>query len=619
MKKINKIILTILCIVLYTNKIYAANGSFTDIWSDSGSGSETPSDPNPDGIDGRGSTGYQEYENNGNLYKCYYKHSITVGTSLDINAYNMNGKSLIPYNINTSETFPAGTWIGINATEKKYANWNIGNFLDFEIKKTYRCHYSYGGKYKTQYCNTKSCKCLEDSTWTGIINEQTVGCKVHDNMNDTCVLPLINKTYECKQNYLTGGWSYYGDPITVNQNQNITINDCTKSNGIKADKLEIVEENIEEETSPIKECRNDAVNKIKEEAENSVGKASNKLEFNTSNKYGQSSNLQIDATNKYDKVQTKIISEQITNNYYVSSKGKAWQDYEYVPNKVCIDLITSEIKYNNECNLYNTSIRQVENGETYDEYLKENISYWKYFIPLDATTNSKLSLNMIENTDKDSQGRLKPTLTEKQCLNGMKNKPNDDDNYKFYIKPLEGNFVGDYKTGENRSEDVKRVKKDHGCLIAIVLNFNVVQKFYGQTSNYQSLKGYNMYFRQIDINNPFPNGIDSNSIWNGQYDESNKKVNTGNGSVTLSDFKNITYKANVSITNAETIRTFNQNTPYTQWTQETNKANGMKINGKSNFIQQNTGNGSIFTKTDSSFYKLGCGPANYNTWSWCKS
>jgi len=604
-----KILLLIICIILSANKIYAANGSFTDIWSDSGSGTGTPSDPNPGGIDGRGSTGYQPYTNNDKLYKCYYKHSVTVGTSLDINAYDMDGKSLLPTVLNTSETFPAGTWIGINATEQKYANWNIVNFKDFEIKKKYRCHYSYGGTATPkcsnnwesscengQYCFTKK-ECnsglLEMSF---ILRDETPGCK-------TLYKCKIGTTY-------VGGFEKWGEEIKVNQNKKITINDCPKYNGIEADNFEILEENIEEEISPIADCRNDAVKEIKKQAERSVGKASNKLEFETSNKYDESNKLQIDAKGKYDKVQTEIKSERREYNYYVSANGRAWQDYEYMPEKVCINLTTSEVKYNGECN--NTSMKIIENSTTYDEYLKKNISYWKYFIPLDTTTNSKISLNMIANTAKDSQGRLIPTLTEKQCLNGMKNKPND---YVYYIKPLEGNFEGDYTKGENKSNDIKKVKKDNGCLITITLNFNIVQKFYGEEkkSGYTTLKGYGMYFRQIAINNPFPSGIDNSIYWNG-FDVTKLK----------SSFDKPTYVATINNNAVNKIKEFNNKYSYTDWTGNASNdtPSGMKSEGTSRFISNNTGE--IFKKysanfTNNSPYKLGCGPANYDTWSWCKS
>ena len=157
MTKIKKIILIIFCILICSNKVFAANGSFTDIWSSGSSGgsSGTPSNPNPGGIDGRGSTGKETYENDGKVYRCYYKHSITNGTSLDINAYDMNGTSLIPNRLKTSNVFPAGTWIGINATEVKRVTWTIDSFKYYEVKKSYSCHYERNGSSVTVH--TSSC------------------------------------------------------------------------------------------------------------------------------------------------------------------------------------------------------------------------------------------------------------------------------------------------------------------------------------------------------------------------------------------------------------------------------------------------------------------------------
>jgi hypothetical protein len=60
---------------------------------------------------------------------------------------------------------------------------------------------------------------------------------------------------------------------------------------------------------------------------------------------------------------------------------------------------------------------------------------------------------------------------------------------------------------------------------------------------------------------------------------------------------------------------FNESTSYTQWVKDYGKQNGMNADGTSNFIQNNR---TIFVNRSpkSSFYKLGCGPANKD-WSGC--
>ena len=224
---------------------------------------------------------------------------------------------------------------------------------------------------------------------------------------------------------------------------------------------------------------------------------------------------------------------------------------------------------------------------------------------------------MIANTKKDSTGKDIPTLTEKQCRYGMENK----EDYVRFIAPSIGSFEGDYLKGENKSNDIKKVKEENGCFIAIVLDFDIVQKFYGETSNSNRLKGYGMYFRQIDINNPFPNGLKSSTYWNGLYNESTKKVKTRGTEVKLqTSFENPTYVADLSSgTNIAKVRQLNKDSPYTNWISDYQKTYGMNAKGMSYFIDKNSGNSEIFTRkaASSSYYKLGCGPSNKD-WEECK-
>lgn len=619
MRKINKVLLIILCIIICTNKIYAASGSFTDIWSSGSSGSSPPpSDPNPGGIDGRGSTGREVYQNNGRTYRCYYKHSIVNNTALDINAYDMNGTSLIPNTLKTDNKFKSGTWIGINATEIKTASWSINSFKYYEVKKSYSCHYQRNGT--STVVHTSSCFNTQNLNCQNYLNQYGSRYGANRYRTENCTGTTIRGSEysgkKCKLLYVVSEVDIWvQQPQTVSVNSTITTRNCPKYNGLNADEVRIDNNNIEEETSPISECRNNAINDIENQAKQRVGSASNKLEYETSNKSSSSKKVTIDATKKYPQVQSE--KTQSTT----SASGRAWQEYEYTPQKVCINVLTAEIKYNNECNTSNTNIKQINNSTVFDEYLNKTVSYWHYFIPMDAKTNSEILLSMIANTSRDSNNNLIPTLTKNQCLSGMESHPND---YMDYIKPRDGNFVGDYSKG-TRSNDIKRVQNENGCFVAIVLRFKTTQKFYSEEkkSGYTSLKGYNAYFRQIDINNPFPNGIDNNSIWKGLYNSTTKKVNTGKEEIKLSSFDNITYIAEISNQNANKIRTFNNDTSYTKWVKDYGKQNGMNANGTSNFIR-NGSTSSIFTTKSSlrkdSPYKLGCGPANYNAWgSWCKS
>lgn len=617
MRRINKIIFTVLLIIICINKIYAASGSFTDIWSSgsSGSGGSPSTPPNPGGIDGRGSTGFRPYSTDGKKYICYYKHKIINYTSLEINAYDINETSLIPHSLKTNKLFKAGTWVGINATETKSADWSINNFLYFELKKKYSCHYYREGSSRTVH--TSSCY------------ENGVNCQAYLNTYGSTYGANKYRTIDCTGRTATGN-TYNGkkcalryvisevdkwvqQPGTVSTTKVLTTSDCPKdeTTGLYADQVRVDQDNIEEAVSEIKECKIQAIDDIEKAAIRRVSFASNQLEYEKTNKSGKSSKETIDATPKYNEIQGIRDKEREAEK----NIGKVWQEYEYTPNRVCMNMLTSNVTYNGECHL-DSNTKEIPNGTVVDRNIKDPItgnygktmSYWHYFIPLDARSGYENIITLTKNS-------TEPTLTKNQCFSGMEQHPDD---YMDYIKPETGTFVGDYSKGENKSSDIKTVKKENGCYVAIVLKFETTQEFYKEQtkSGYASLKGYGMFFRQIDINNPFPNGLTKESYWYGLYNSG--KVN---GKVLTTSFGNkSTYVANITNSAANAIRKYNNNTPYTKWVRDNVVRNGMNANGTSDFIRINNDTKNIFNKIAStgSFYKLGCGPTNKD-WSWCKS
>ena len=202
--------------------------------------------------------------------------------------------------------------------------------------------------------------------------------------------------------------------------------------------------------------------------------------------------------------------------------------------------------------------------------------------------------------------------------------------YTNYIKQKNGSpFKGDYyaryikMSGTQGSEDKKAIEKD-GCKFSTSINYSVVQEFYGEktSGSTKKLEGYGMFFRQIDISKPFQSQSDLNasSYWGGKISNgANAEFNITKNSVTvkkgsqnvttkLTAFDNITYTA-VHVTKA-TVQSYKYKTlrpAYSSWV-------NMNANGTSDFIQHS----GLFTTTSSGFYKLGCGPKNYN-WSWCTS
>lgn len=618
---INKILLITLCLFINLNNVYAANGLF----GESGDYNEPkPSNPTPSPSPGtpsnpgtptnpkpttpkepwEGLPSIQPDNNDNKKYECYYSYSVGRSTSLDINAYDMDGNSLIPNILQTDYKFTAGTWMGVNITEIKSAHWEVKDIQHYEIKRYYRCHYKKDSTTYTQYTSCKkSC-----SGHTGQGSECTIG--------HTAFGTAIKGHY-CYDDIDLGGVNAYGEQEKnpVSYDYKLTKNDCSSRyiNGIRVtaadvDKIEFTKDVKVDIGNTDPGCDSKIIDIAIEEARNSVGTPSNKLEISATNQYDKPNNLEIGASKDGE------LQETLTT----PRKGDVKQKYKYAPSNVCMNTLTSEVTYNSECKESNETI-EIKDGTTFDKELGENgewVKYWHYFIPLDAKTGSKQALKLIKNAGNNS----KPTLTKKQCIYGMENKPED---YKFYIAPTDGGtFDGNYERGKNTSDEQK-VEAGNGCFIVIMLEFDIVQKFYGETSNSNRLKGYGMYFRQIDINNPFPNGLKSSTYWNGLYNESTKKVKTRGTEVKLqTSFDSPTYVANLSsATNIAKVRQLNKDSPYTNWISDYQKTYGMSANGTSNFVRNNN---PIFTKVSpivrKSPYKLGCGPSNYETWKeWCQS
>jgi hypothetical protein len=174
-----------------------------------------------------------------------------------------------------------------------------------------------------------------------------------------------------------------------------------------------------------------------------------------------------------------------------------------------------------------------------------------------------------------------------------------DAEYPNYIVPIDSSgtasaFVGDYNRygDKDLSIDYNKLTSGNGCNISTKIYFPIEQKFYNEIieAGKTKLKGFNFYYRPIDIDNPFPNGIGTNSLW-AEWERNNQPDLS-------KSYEEVTYiAANID---ADEIRRYTKNHPYTSWL-------SMDINGKSNFIETR----SIVTrKTTYNGYGLGCGPAN---------
>ena len=572
-KKYLKTFLFALLLLSTNSKVYAYGGGFNSSIGTSASSNNSPID-----LDGHGSTNVENINSGPNLYRCYYKMGISANTTVNMDAYDISGESIIPFSTTPTKELKAGTWVGISASESNEAGWSVSDLRYVEVKKIYSCHYQKKGTPTTIEEYRSNCEGGE------IIREAPRMCGSYTNNNG---MPLYYPCYYCR--FFTDGkdideWINQ-DPIEYNKE--FTVADCKDYNGIKANEVKLIDDNKEIDSPENSTCKSEAISRAKGTARDAVGASSSKLEY--------LQEVKNEETGKSEIIPQKMIGKrtdfgEIDNGL----SGSVWAKYSYFPEKVCINLKTAEITYNEKCIITNEN-KQMENGTIYDNNLKQNITYWYYFIPLTAKTDSQIYIKMI----KDGEA-----LSVNQCEDGMKKYKN----YNQIIAPKEGSYIGDYIQKQKDSTDYKQLKADKGCNIAIIVNFKIKQEFYNEDN--KKIKGYGTYFKPIDINNPFPNGINDKSYWKNILNTSNNTLtlidaNNKTTHINLNDsFESITYLADVS--NTKRIKDYNKNYFYTSWEE-------MNINGSSNFINE----GYVTRNGLPNYYKLGCGPSNIN-WKGCQ-
>lgn len=283
----------------------------------------------------------------------------------------------------------------------------------------------------------------------------------------------------------------------------------------------------------------------------------------------------------------------------------SYQRIKYNPQKTCINVKTGNvnyIKFDENCNENNEiTVKNFTNAEG------ERIGM--YFIPLNTKSVSTYRYFM----DSNNSGKQSPEL----CENFL-NKYGADGRWRILLKDQDGQPFPTNISVETAREYVK-----NGCYYAVTVNFNINQEFYNE-NNSNMIEGYGVYFRPIDINNPFPNGLSSNSLWNGFYNATSKKVENvkdaiGNNIDLKKSFNSneLNYKIYLTNKKIKNIKKFNASEEeskgiYTSW-------EAMRKNGTSSFIT--TGRFDILNRITKNnkynFYKLGCGPLNAN-WEECK-
>lgn len=653
MKKSIKIIILILVLsFISVNKIYAITDvpiSFDHGYSGSGGGPGSSGPPKPNGSYTTSGTGRDGLTHN---YKCEYYYSTSVSTNIKVNTYDMNGKSLMSGSTIVNNVFKSGTWIGLWNAEYKKVTWSVSqsSLKCYEVLYTYDCKYSYQGS--TSYTNTSRCskgrtydysECSQVCRNLGISFNSFSGGTCYCNCYSTTSVPTtkyysVHYTNTPKADCPT--YSYNGDRLYSTDNKTEKTTEVNNA-------------------ALLSEALTAAKGVAKNAALNRIGGPIGNVTF-------------LQETTKNGEVVTE---EKALPSHALYSPAKytdgTWSGYYeqwfiFEPKLVCLNLLTGAVEYKNSGSCNEEQI-EVTGGTGSD-----GNKYWRYFIPMKTLTgsdfyiklgkdnaNTKLvpeecsslikkypleddylhyiktssgtSLTGIPNDDEktiSTDGGCREIKTNKQmsvseCQKVMENHQMNND-YTHYITSLNSSVKFSTKKSEEK-KNLSDISNRGGCRFAVTVTYNIKQKFYGETESYKSLKGYGMYFRQIDINNPFPEPIKKDSYWYKLYDKDTKIVNKKTKLAT--SFDKPTYIASLTKRNIDIVRDYNTKYPYTKWSGDIEaglKVYGMNTNGSSMFINQNS---NIFvnksnlargvTTTKTKYYKLGCGPANED-WSGCK-
>ena len=237
----------------------------------------------------------------------------------------------------------------------------------------------------------------------------------------------------------------------------------------------------------------EAYNAVHNAALGRVGPALSKVQITTED---------LDANNNYKTITIDGVEAEFKDEVY-GDHGKVTKTYRYKPDSICIDLKTGKVSYNKTC--------QTETEAQVLPYYSGGVEYWQYFSPLNMKSGSSFGLVI-------QQGR---ELNEKECKS---------------IRNIVGN----------------------SCKLNKSINFSVVQKYYYEETKNNKLvfNGYNLYYRPININNPFPTIPTENSLWYKWYNSKDKSPNLKDS------FNEVTYSVDVPNKLADTIRAYNVNNPY---------------------------------------------------------
>lgn len=628
-KKILKMLLigiSLESIITINNYVYAAGIG----WAPTAGVSITYGDEGPPSA----STEEQAERIGNGLYYCNFEYGWQPQTNITINLYNMNGDSLVPSTISTlsNSYFPSGTWIGVNIEENRRADWSVDSdsYTYYETKKQYTCNYTkkvwekVGTTTSTYSCpkeeyiskgtksNDGTCKNIctkinsyerysynENNKACTCINEYTGKCSKTVDVEDwvtyetsytKTVQYYDNSEYTCKSEY-------------YDSKTNKTFYDSTMEINYPEVKISAYNDEIK------KHCINKSNEITREKALGYVKTSISEVKYIKTNDYPQNEQGLPDeeklSGSSYGNEGSILGKEDPNQKQSIVNEHSGFEVrvYKYTPGTICMNVKTADVTYGRDCN---ENELDVSGG-----------SYWRYFIPLNTKSGSSFYLNLEKNSTVTNA-----TLDEDECRYVIEHHPYSSDLYTNYIKDINGeNFKGDYykSNGKFNKNSLDNDAIKNGCIFSTKVNFNIVQEFYNEEKDDNGnlkFNGFNFYYRPVDITNPFPNTISTNSYWKGYWtDETKVNFNSSFDKKTYVTKLNITDVredtvdiADASIQEDEETGILISGGSYSDW------VNTMNKDGSSKFISKNT---SIKREKKTTYYPLGCGPSNKN-WIQCK-
>lgn len=414
MKKINRIICLFLTIIINIENCYAANATFIGQLSDQ---------VTPSGGSGEPTVYWTNYPSNNKMYRYGYKRELNTATTISMNAYNLEGESIIPYDVvidPTKNTIKAGTWLGINVTETHHASWRVYDFEYKEVRKKYTCKYKKDGYSYVDY---------ETTTVTMVLESYCVS----KNGSFTRKLGVFGV---CKYEKPT---TYY---VNSETKEKIYIKDFKESFTCPAslsNNYYLIssanpqpEEDIIDVSTPnlIATMKKEATERVHQLALDSVKWSAGLVKYITNNSYpNDPEDLTYNTINQGTENNYSV--DEITLNTATQVKGIVEEEYELLEKKVCINLKTSEVSYGRNCDTSKGEI-QLENGTVRDtHWLDKNgapreVNYWHYFVPLNAKSNSEFTLDIVKNENR--------VFSINECKQFMET----NNEYINYIVPISG-------------------------------------------------------------------------------------------------------------------------------------------------------------------------------------